>query len=105
MLGLLLIYASFDKFVVVLVAQNGNPKGSFLLFSIDNVIYKYYEARSAIILFQMNEFFSHHFQGFKLKIFDPRNIRKPIRFPNLSNKYVNDCDLSNEYVLIFLTSV
>ena len=28
------ICASFDKFLVVLVAQNGNAKGSFLLFSV-----------------------------------------------------------------------
>ena len=54
-LGLLLICAIFDKFLVVLVAQNRNAKGSFLLFSIVNEIYEYYEARSAISLFQMNE--------------------------------------------------
>ena len=95
MLGLLLIFASFDKFLVVLVAQNGNAKGSFLLFSIVNEMYEYYKARSAISLFQMNELFSHHFRGSKLEIFDPRNVRKPIIFT----------DLSNEYVSIFLTSM
>ena len=88
---MLLICASFDKFLVVFVAQNGNTKGSFLLFSIVNEIYEYYEARSEISLFQMNEFISHHFRGFKLKIFDPRNVRDTIRFPYLSNEYVNDC--------------
>ena len=61
MLGLLLICASFDEFLVVLVVQNGNTKDSFLLFSIVNEIYKYYEALSAISLFQMNELFSYHF--------------------------------------------
>ena len=65
-----------------------------MLFSIVNEIYEYYKARSAISLFQMNELFSHHFWGSKLEIFDPRNVRKPICFP----------DLFNEYVLIFLTS-
>ena len=93
-LGLLLICASFDIFLVVPVAQNGNTKGSFLLCSIVNEIYEYYEARSAISLFQMNEFFSRHFWGFKIKIFDPRNVRKPIR----------SLCISNDYVLIFLTS-
>ena len=57
MLGLLLTCASFDKFLVVLVAQNGNTKGSILLFSIVNEIYDYYEARSAISLFQMKKCF------------------------------------------------
>ena len=61
-----------------------------LLFSIVNKIYEYYDARSAISLFQMNKLFSHHFRGSKLEIFDPRNVRKRIRFPDLSNKYVND---------------
>ena len=89
MLVLLLICASFDKFIVVLVVQNGNTKGPFLLFYIVNEIYEYYEARSAISLFQMNELFSHHFRGSKLKIFDPRNVGKPIIFPDLSNKYVS----------------
>ena len=65
-----------------------------LLFSIVNEIYDYYEAQSAISLFQINELFSYHFWGFKLKIFYPRNVRNPIRFPDLSNKYVS----------IFLTS-
>ena len=32
--GVASICASFDKFLVVLVAQNGNTKGSFLLFSV-----------------------------------------------------------------------
>ena len=64
------------------------------LFFIVNGIYEYHKARSAIILFQMNELFSHHFRGFKIEIFDPRNVRNPIRFP----------DLSNEYISIFLTS-
>ena len=65
-----------------------------MLFSIVNEIYEYYKAQSAISLFQMNKLFSHHFWGFKLEIFDPHNVRKPIRFPVLSNKYVS----------IFLTS-
>ena len=94
MLGLLLICASFDKFIVVLVAQNGNTKGSFLFFSIVNEIYEYYKARNGIRIFQMNELFSHHLRGFKLEIFDPRKVCKPISFPGLSN----------EYVSIFLTS-
>ena len=81
-------------FIVVLVVQNGNTKGSFLLFPNVNEIYQYYEARSAISLFRMNEFFSHHFWGLKLKIFDPCNVRKPIRIP----------DISNNYISIFLTS-
>ena len=65
-----------------------------MLFSIINEMYEYYEAQSIISLFQMNELFSHHFRGFKLEIFDPRNVCKPILFP----------DISNEYVSIFLTS-
>ena len=89
MLVLLLICASFDKFLVVLVEHNGNTKGSFLFFSIVNEIYDYYEARSAISICQTNELFSHHFGGFKLEIFDPRNVRNPICFPNLSNEYVS----------------
>ena len=89
MLGLLLICASFHECTVVLVAQNGNTKGSFLLFYFVNEIYEYYEARSDISLFQMNEFFSHHLWGFKTEIFDPRNVRIPICFTNLSNKYVS----------------
>ena len=32
--GIASICDSFDKFLVVLVAQNGNAKGSFLLFSV-----------------------------------------------------------------------
>ena len=66
----------------------------WVLFSIVNEIYDYYKARSAISLFQMSELFSHHFQGFKLEIFHPCNIRKPIRFLDISNKYFS----------IFLTS-
>ena len=65
--------------------------GPIQFFSIVNEIYEHHEARSAISLFQMNELFSHHFRGFKLKIFDPRNIRNQIRFSDLSNEYVNDC--------------
>ena len=61
------------------------------LFSIVNEIYEYYEARSAISIFQMLKFFSHYFLGFKLEIFDPRNIRNPICFSALSNGYVNNC--------------
>ena len=80
MLWLLLICAIFDKFLVVLVAQNGNSKVSFLLFSIVNKRYDHYEARTVIGLFWTNELFSHHFRGFKLEIFDPRNVRKPIQF-------------------------
>ena len=91
MLGLLIICARFDHVFVVLVAQNGNTLGSFLFFSIVNEIYEYYEAQSAISLFQMNELLSHHFWGFKLEIFDPRNSRNPIISPALSNEYVNDC--------------
>ena len=34
------------------------------------------------------------FPGFQTRIFDPRNVRDPIRSPNLSN----------EYISIFLTS-
>ena len=90
MLVLLIICASFDKILVVLVAPNGKAKWSYLLFYIVNEIYEYYEARSAISLFQMKEFFSHHFRGFKLEIFDPHNSLNPIRFPTLSNKYSND---------------
>ena len=89
MLGLLLICASFDKFLVVLIAQNGNTKDSFLFFSVVNEIYDYYEAQSAIILFQINKLFSHQFWGFKLEIFDPRNVRNPINFHDLSNKYIS----------------
>ena len=66
-----------------------------MLFSIVNEIYEYYEARSAISIFRMNKLFSHHFWYSKLEIFDSHNVRKPILFP----------DLSNEYVLIFLTSM
>ena len=62
---------------------------SGVLFSIVNEIYEYYEAPSAISLFRINEFFSHHFWGLKLEIFDPRNVRKLIRIPYLSNEYVN----------------
>ena len=90
MLGLLLICAIFDKFLVVLVEHNGNTKGSFLFFSIVNEIYDYYEARSAISLCQTNELFSHHFWGFKLEIFDSRNVQNLIRFSALSKEYVND---------------
>ena len=89
MLRLLLICASFDEFLVVLVAQNGNAKGSFMLFSIVHEICEYYEAQSAISLFRKNELFSHHFCGLKLEICDPRNVRKPISFPDFSNKYVS----------------
>ena len=32
--GIASICASFDKLLVVLVVQNGNAKGSFLLFSV-----------------------------------------------------------------------
>ena len=60
---------------------------SSMLFYIVNKIYEYYEARSAISLFQINEFFSHHFRGFKIEIFDPHNVRNPIRSPDLSNEY------------------
>ena len=94
MLGSLLICASFDKFIFVIVVQNGNAKGSFLLFSIVNEFYEYYEARSAISLFLMDELFSHHFWCSKLEILYSRNVRKPIRFPGHYNKYVS----------IFLTS-
>ena len=70
-----------------------------MLFSIVNEIYEYYKAQSAISLFQINELFSQHFWGFKLEIFNPRNVRNPIRFPDLlkrvlldlSNRYINDC--------------
>ena len=55
------------------------------------IIYKCYEARSAISIFQMNELFSHNFLCFKLKISDPRNSHNPIRFPALPKEYVNDC--------------
>ena len=54
MLRLLLICASLEKFLVVLVAQNGNTTGSFLIFSIVIEIYEYYKARSAISLFHMD---------------------------------------------------
>ena len=67
MLGLLLICDSFDKFIAVIVAQNGKAKGSFLLFSVVNENYEYYEARTAIGLFQINELFSQRFRGFKLE--------------------------------------
>ena len=89
MLGLLIICASFDKFLVVIVVHYGNAKGSFLLFFIVNKIYEYYEALSAISLFEMNEFFFTAFPGFQTRIFDPRNVRNPIRFTDLSNKYVS----------------
>ena len=75
---------------LVLVTQNGNTKGSLLLFSIVNGICENYKARSAISLFQMNKFFSHHSRGFKLEISDKRNSCNPIRFPAISNKYSND---------------
>ena len=65
-----------------------------MLFSIVNEIYEYYEAQSSISLFRMNKLLSHHFWGIKIEIFDPRNVRKPIRF----------LDLSNKYVLVFLMS-
>ena len=96
MLGLLLICASLDKFLVVLVAQNWNAKGSFLLFSIVNEIYENYQARSSISLFLKNELFSHHYRGLKLEICDPRNVREPICFPNLSNEYVSIFLLSTQ---------
>ena len=32
--GIASIFASFDRFIVVLVAQNGNAKGSFMLLSV-----------------------------------------------------------------------
>ena len=91
MLGLLPICASFDEFLVVLVAQNGNAKGSFLLFSIvkDNLWVlrgtkcHYYISNEWIV-----------FTTFQTRIFDPRNVRDPIRSP----------DIFNLYVLIFLTS-
>ena len=60
-----------------------------MFFSIVNESYEYYDERSAISLFRINEFFSHHFWGLKLEIFDPRNVRKPIRIPYLSNEYVS----------------
>ena len=65
--------------------------GPIQFFSIVNEIYEHHEARSAISLFQMNELFSHHFRGFKIKISDPHNSRNPIRFTALSNAYSNDC--------------
>ena len=40
-----------------------------MLFSIVNEFYEYYEARSAISLFQMNEFFSHIFEVSNSKYF------------------------------------
>ena len=67
MLGLLLICARFDTFLVVLVAQNGNAKGSFLLIYIVKYNYEYYKAPSAISLFKMYELFSQNFRGFKLE--------------------------------------
>ena len=78
---------------LVLGCLRGAPLRKYC-FSIINEIYEYYEARSDISIFQLNELFSHHFWGFKLEILDPSNVRKPIRFPDLSNKYVS----------IFLTS-
>ena len=53
--------------VLTRVAYLGYPPPHFLLFSIVNEIYDYYEALSTIILFQMNESFSQHFRGFKLE--------------------------------------
>ena len=75
----------------VIIFRYTYQSGMYLLFSIVNEIYEYYEARSAISLFQINKLFSHHFRGFKLEIFDPSNSCNPIRFPALSNEYSNDC--------------
>ena len=69
-------------------AGGGRRGTGRVLFIIINEIYEYYEARSAISLFRMNELFSHHFRCSKLEVFDSRNVRKPIRFTDLSNKYV-----------------
>ena len=55
--GVASIYASFDTFCVVLVSQNGNAKGSFLLFSVVKEYYNSYKARGAIKLFQLDESF------------------------------------------------
>ena len=89
--GIASICDSFDNILLFLLLRMGTLWAHNLLFSIVNEIYEYDEARSVISLFQMNELFSHHFRGFKLKIFDPRNSCNPIRFPALSNEYVNDC--------------
>ena len=82
------------NFLLFSLHRTGTIRAHNLLFSIVNEIYEYYEAQIAISLFHMKELFSHHFRGFKLEIFNPNNVRKPIFFSGISN----------EYVLIFLTS-
>ena len=81
-------------FLLFSLRGTGTLRAHNLFFSIVNEIYEYYEAQSAISLFKNNELSSHHFRGLKIEICDPCNVRKPIRFTNISN----------EYVSIFLTS-
>ena len=44
-------------------------------------IYEYYEAQSAISLFQMNEFFSQRFRDFKLEYLIHATYAIPLVFP------------------------